>query len=88
MKSWRPALSAATLSLLWCSAGPRARADNTVQVSAGPTQRLIREILVRSNGLLEWNLGDLERALQLTEDEVRTYFTDGRRISFILERRA
>jgi len=42
---------------------------------------------VRSNGLLEWNLADLQRAMQLTEDEVRTYFTDGRRISVILERR-
>lgn len=40
-----------------------------------------------SSGLLEWNLADLKSALRITEEDVRTYFTDGRRISFILERR-
>ena len=40
-----------------------------------------------NSGLLEWNLTELKDALRITEDDVRTYFTDGRRISFILERR-
>ena len=40
-----------------------------------------------SSGLLEWNLAELKNALRITEDDVRTYFTDGRRISFVLERR-
>lgn len=38
-------------------------------------------------GLLEWDLPALQRALKLTEEDVRLYFTDGRRVSFILERR-
>lgn len=42
---------------------------------------------MQSSGLLEWNLAQLQHALQLTEDDVRMYFTDGRRISFVLERR-
>lgn len=40
-----------------------------------------------SRGLLEWDLGQLADALKLTPEEVRTYFTDGRRVSFVLERR-
>jgi hypothetical protein len=37
--------------------------------------------------ILEWNLDELASAMHLTRDEVLTYFRDGRRISFILERR-
>lgn len=40
-----------------------------------------------SDGLLEWNLVELQNALKISEDDVRAYFTDGRRVSFILERR-
>lgn len=39
------------------------------------------------HGTLEWNLDELERAMKLNRDDVRAYFTDGRRVSFILERR-
>lgn len=39
------------------------------------------------HGILEWDLGLLQRAMHLTLDDVRTYFTDGRRVSFVLERR-
>lgn len=37
--------------------------------------------------LFEWDLEQLADAMHLSEDEVLSYFTDGRRISFILERR-
>jgi hypothetical protein len=39
------------------------------------------------NGVLLWNLQEIARALRIKEDDVREYFTDGRRVSFILERR-
>ncbi len=39
------------------------------------------------NGTLSWNLADLASALRVLEADVREYFTDGRRISFLLERR-
>lgn len=38
-------------------------------------------------GTLSWNLSDLAKALHVRESDVRDYFTDGRRISFIIERR-
>ncbi len=38
-------------------------------------------------GILSWNLEELAHALKIREADVREYFTDGRRISFILERR-
>ena len=38
-------------------------------------------------GVLTWNLEDIARALKIAPADVREYFTDGRRISFILERR-
>ena len=38
-------------------------------------------------GLLEWDLTDIAKSLFLEPDEAREYFTDGRRVSFILERR-
>lgn len=37
--------------------------------------------------ILEWDLDELASAMHLNKDEVLTYFRDGRRISFILERR-
>ena len=38
-------------------------------------------------GMLSWNLEEIARALKIGTDDVREYFTDGRRVSFILERR-
>ena len=38
-------------------------------------------------GMLEWNIGEIASALKISIDDVEEYFTDGRRISFILERR-
>ncbi|HEV2226495.1 MAG TPA: hypothetical protein VGR56_06800, partial [Nitrososphaerales archaeon] len=38
-------------------------------------------------GTLTWNITEIARALKITESDVRNYFTDGRRVSFILERR-
>lgn len=38
-------------------------------------------------GVLEWDLENVAQSLNLTQGEVREYFTDGRRVSFILERR-
>jgi hypothetical protein len=37
--------------------------------------------------ILEWDVDQLASAMHLTKEEVLTYFRDGRRISFILERR-
>lgn len=39
------------------------------------------------DGELEWDLDLLAAALRLDKDSTRDYFTDGRRVSFILERR-
>jgi len=39
------------------------------------------------HGTLSWNIDDLSKALVLPPDEVCNYFKDGRRISFLLERR-
>lgn len=39
------------------------------------------------SGLLNWNEAEIAKALKITPDDVKAYFTDGRRISFILERR-
>lgn len=41
----------------------------------------------RRTGVLAWNLDDIAKALHLSPDDVREYFTDGRRVSFVLERR-
>ena len=38
-------------------------------------------------GVLEWDLESAAQSLHLTRNEVQQYFTDGRRVSFILERR-
>jgi hypothetical protein len=39
------------------------------------------------NGLLTWNISEIAKALKIGESDVHEYFTDGRRVSFILERR-
>jgi hypothetical protein len=39
------------------------------------------------NGLLTWNISEISSALKIGAADIREYFTDGRRVSFILERR-
>ncbi len=39
------------------------------------------------DGVLDWDVEEIARALKISPQDVREYFTDGRRISFILERR-
>lgn len=39
------------------------------------------------SGKLSWSLVDLALVLRVSEADVREYFTDGRRISFLIERR-
>ena len=41
----------------------------------------------KPNGKLSWDIEEIARALKIGEKDVREYFTDGRRVSFILERR-
>lgn len=43
--------------------------------------------MAKPAGLLDWDLSRLASAMTLKESDVRLYFTDGRRVSFILERR-
>ena len=38
-------------------------------------------------GRLTWDLAAIAKALKIAPQDVREYFTDGRRVSFILERR-
>ena len=40
-----------------------------------------------ADGSLSWDLQQIAAALKISTDAVREYFTDGRRVSFILERR-
>lgn len=37
--------------------------------------------------ILSWDIKEIANALKITEEKVTAYFTDGRRVSFILERR-
>lgn len=39
------------------------------------------------DGTLSWDVRKIAEALKINEDDVREYFTDGRRVSFIIERR-
>ena len=43
--------------------------------------------MVERVGVLEWDLDEIAKSLCLESEEAREYFTDGRRVSFILERR-
>lgn len=43
--------------------------------------------MAQPEGILEWELPELAEAMCLNEDDVQLYFTDGRRVSFMLERR-
>ena len=43
--------------------------------------------MIKSNGTLSWDIKEISSALKISENDVKNYFTDGRRVSFILERR-
>lgn len=43
--------------------------------------------MVAPSGKLDWNITELAAALKIHPQDVKEYFTDGRRISFIIERR-
>ena len=36
---------------------------------------------------MEWDLAELARAFRVREQDIKEYLTDGRRVSFIIERR-
>ncbi|MBV8402028.1 MAG: hypothetical protein JOZ17_25395 [Acetobacteraceae bacterium] len=42
---------------------------------------------MKSRFAMTWDAEELARALKVTVDDVKEYFTDGRRVSFIIERR-
>ena len=40
-----------------------------------------------AEGMFEWDIEKISAALKITTADVQAYFTDGRRVSFLLERR-
>ena len=42
---------------------------------------------IQEQGHLTWNVELLAEAMKITSEDVHAYFTDGRRVSFIIERR-
>ena len=40
-----------------------------------------------AEGLFEWDINQISAALKISPTDVHAYFTDGRRVSFLLERR-
>jgi len=42
---------------------------------------------VKDQNLLKWSISDLAKAMKISEQDVKMYFTDGRKVSFIIERR-
>lgn len=38
-------------------------------------------------GIFEWNIDEIAAALKITREDTRAYFTDRRKVSFLLERR-
>ena len=43
--------------------------------------------MIEQIAVLSWDLNALAESMHLTQEETQEYFTDGRRVSFILERR-
>jgi hypothetical protein len=43
--------------------------------------------MLKPHGTLNWDLNQISDSLKLTPKDTRDYFTDGRRVSFVLERR-
>jgi hypothetical protein len=41
----------------------------------------------KPHGILTWDLNQIANSLKLTPKDTKDYFTDGRRVSFVLERR-
>ncbi len=41
----------------------------------------------KPNGIFSWDITEIAKSLKITESDVKLYFKDGRRVSFILERR-
>lgn len=41
----------------------------------------------KPHGILTWDLSHIAESLKLTPKDTKDYFTDGRRVSFVLERR-
>tara|TARA_B100000212_G_scaffold327504_1_gene290852 strand:- start:69 stop:569 length:501 start_codon:yes stop_codon:yes gene_type:complete len=39
-------------------------------------------------GYFKFDLAEISKALRITDDDTKKYFTDGRRVSFLIERRA
>lgn len=39
------------------------------------------------NGILNWDIKELSKAMKIKEEDVKSYFKDGRRVSFVIERR-
>lgn len=42
---------------------------------------------MKPNGKFEWDIVKIASSLRITAEDVKAYFTDGRRVSFLLERR-
>src|SRR6266705_5405388 len=42
---------------------------------------------MNNNGTLSWDIEEVATALKIGVDDAREYFTDGRRVAFIIERR-
>jgi len=42
--------------------------------------------MTKHQNLLKWNVSDLAKAMKMSEEDVKLYFKDGRRASFIMER--
>jgi hypothetical protein len=38
-------------------------------------------------GIFDWDIDEIAAALKITREDTKAYFTDGRRVSFLLERR-
>ena len=41
----------------------------------------------KPTGVLTWDVAEIARVLKVESKDVQEYFTDGRRVSFLLERR-
>jgi len=50
-------------------------------------ESLIPPRMAKPTGYFTWDLDKIAQALQIEDAEVKIYFTDGRRVSFLLERR-
>jgi len=42
---------------------------------------------MKESGILDWDINSLSKSLKISTEAVYQYFTDGRRVSFLIERR-